>query len=513
MDRILKPVLLVIQFINKRRYLLLSTGILCLLCIKVNNGFWVSDFWLHSAVIREFSLNPFSPTNPFLPVSSQHFYHGPYHWLVGCFARLFGLSSITALAYMGLFNFIIFSSSLNLFCRKLKTSPHTAFYALLFSLVLWGKDPWLWSSFFHLQTIGYCFPYPSFFSIGLTILSFSVLIENLNKNKKYYFLHIIPLSSIVTLSHTSTSIVLFIGLGIITISYSSKKTIIKNFINILLIIILTFSLVFLWPYLSLLALFSQKANFVSHYIIDDLALYKGVIGKIWPTLFAVPLIFIRLYRNPKDALGLLALGFSAVYLWGFLTEKWSYGRSIAQTILIVHIIFADWFASIKTRKEIPLYIRYFVFSFIFILLFICIVNIPSNLFKEYVIKKNKEYDNLYFISELTNRNDVILTDRYSGNLVPSFGGKVVGYNLLYKGQEPFVSDAEDRIRDMEHFFDENTSRFDREKILKKYKVDFVLINKNITPLNPSLADFLKDTGEIVYHKNEYLLVSLNKNQE
>ena len=510
MNRSRQTTLSILQHISNKRYILLSAAITYLLFVKVINGFWVGDFWLHSAVVREFSLNPFSPTNPFLPVNVQHFYQGPYHWIVGCLARLLGLSSITALGYMGLLNFIIFSSSLHLFCRKLNTSTHTAFYALLFSLFLWGENPWLYSSFFHLQTIGFCFPYPSFFSIGLVLLSFALFIDTLKNKKKYLFLYIIPLSSIVTLSHTSTSIVLFAGLGIITISHSSLKTLLKNSIKLLLIILCTLGLVYVWPYLSLFTLLSQKTNFVSHYVMDDLTLYRGVLGKIWPTLFAVPLIFIRLYKNPRDTLGLLCLGFSAVYFWGFLTQQWSYGRSIAQTILILHIIFADWVASIKNRKDIPFDVRYMIVAFVCILLFLSVSKIPVTFWNQYRIQKNCEYNNLNFIAELTCRKDIILTDRYSGILVPSFGGKVVGYDLIYKGQEAFLSDGNTRIKDMEHFFDENTSLFDREQILKKYNVDFVLINKNITPLSPSLSNFLKDRGKIAYEKEEYLLVSITR---
>jgi len=509
MNRIRKAMLSTIEIISGKRYILLSATVLCLLLIKAINGFWVGDFWLHSAVIREFSLYPFSPTNPFLPLETQHFYHGPYHWMVGVFARVFGLSSITALGCMGLLNFIIFLYSLHLFCHTLNTARHTAFYALVFSLVLWGEHPWLYSSFFHLQTIGFCFPYPSFFCIGLALLSFALFIKTLQRNKKFLFLSIIPLSAIVMLSHTSTSIVLFAGLGIILISNSSLLTVVRNSIKLTVIVLCTLGLVYLWPHLSLFALLSQKTNFVSHYILDDLTLYRDVLAKIWPTLFAVPFIIIRLYKNPKDTLGLLFLGFSAVYFWGYLTQQWSYGRSIAQTILIAHIIFADWFASLKNRRDIPQDIRYAIAACMIILLFVSMRNLPVSFWSQYRIQKIPEYSTLNFIAELTHRENIVLTDRYSGILVPSFGGKVVAYDLIYKGQEPFVPDGMDRIKDMEHFFDEKTSAFDREQILTKYNVDFVLINKNIMPPFPTLIHFLEDTGNLEYDCNEYILFSIN----
>jgi len=510
MNRIRKNVLSTIEIISGKRYILLSATVLCLLLIKVINGFWVGDFWLHSAVVREFSLNPFSPTNPFLPVNTQHFYHGPYHWIVGFFAKVFGLSSITALGCMGLLNFAVFSYSLHLFCRMLNTARHTAFYALVFSLVLWGEHPWLYSSFFHLGTIGFCFPYPSFFCIGLALLSFALFIETLQHNKKFLFLSIIPLSAIVMLSHTSTSIVLFAGLGIILISNSSLLTVVRNSIKLTVIILCTLGLVYLWPHLSLFALLSQKTNFVSHYILDDLTLYRDVLAKIWPTLFTVPFIIIRLYKNPKDTLGLLFLGFSAVYFWGFFTKQWSYGRSIAQTILIAHIIFADWFASLKSRSDIPRDIRYAIAACMIILLLVSMRNLPVTFWSQYRIQKIPEYSNLNFIAELTHRENIVLTDRYSGILVPSFGGKVVAYDLIYKGQEPFVSDGMGRIKDMEHFFDEKTSAFDRKQILKKYNVGFVLINRDITPLHFSLSSFLKDNGSVEYDREQYVLFSINR---
>jgi len=265
----------------------------------------------------------------------------------------------------------------------------------------------------------------------------------------------------------------------------------------------------MWPYLSLFSLLSQKTNFVSHYILDDLTLYQNVLSKIWPTLFAVPFTIIRLYKNPRDTLGLLFLCFSTIYFWGFLSKQWSYGRSIAQTMLILHIIFADWFASIRTRKDIPSDVRYAIVACMVVLLFLSIRNIPVNFWGQYRIQNVAEYSELAFLAKLTRREDIILTDRYSGVVVPSFGGKVVGYDLIYKGQEPYLPDGADRIRDLETFFAKDTSQSAREKIIKKYNVDFVFINKNITPLHHSLATFLNNRGKIEYHRNEYILFSIN----
>jgi hypothetical protein len=177
-------------------------------------------------------------------------------------------------------------------------------------------------------------------------------------------------------------------------------------------------------------------------------------------------------------------------------------------MLIAHIIFADWFASLKSRRNIPRDIRYAIAACMIVLLFVSMRNLPVSFWSQYRIQKIPEYSNLNFIADLTRREDIILTDRYSGILVPSFGGKVVAYDLIYKGQEPFVPDGMDRIKDMEHFFDENTSASDRKRILKKYNVDFVLINKNIMPPHPALIYFLEDTGNLEYDCNEYILFSI-----
>ena len=73
----------------------------------------------------------------------------------------------------------------------------------------------------------------------------------------------------------------------------------------------------------------------------------------------------------------------------------------------------------------------------------------------------------------TGRTDVVLADPSSSFEVPAWGGKVVGWN----GAVGFIPDIAQRRSDVAAFFDPATSEADRQAILGRYHVQWILFDR------------------------------------
>lgn len=90
-------------------------------------------------------------------------------------------------------------------------------------------------------------------------------------------------------------------------------------------------------------------------------------------------------------------------------------------------------------------------------------------------------------------------------MVPAFGGKVVavGHPL------PFVPDFQERIEDVNRFFDETTSLPERLLITKKHNISFLLIDKHRISIWQEIKKSSFPGSRVVFENNDFILISLN----
>jgi hypothetical protein len=175
---------------------------------------------------------------------------------VAALGRLLGMGPIGALSVAAILNLVLFLVGFRLLVTRLVGNPHAAFYALVFTLVLWGLSPWRWSGFLNLNSLGFGLP-----------------------------------------------LVLAAG-----------------------------------PAVAVLDLHQQPPRHVPGRPAADL-----------PRPGALPLVLQRLRANRRDPLGLMLLGASAVYLWGWLSGNATYGRILLFVVLVLHIVLGAWFADLELR--------------------------------------------------------------------------------------------------------------------------------------------------------------------
>src|SRR5882724_7980031 len=173
---------------DRIRLLAVALGAFALCAVYAWRGDFSSDFWEHAAVVRELSVRPFSPTHPLLLVDATHAYFSPYLLVVALAARATGVSAIWALATAGLVNLVLLILGFRrLLVRLIPAGEAAAPFALLFVMLLWGKNPCMWSGFLHVGMLGFNVPYPSAFAAAAMFLCLSLLLDALDRGHSLPF--------------------------------------------------------------------------------------------------------------------------------------------------------------------------------------------------------------------------------------------------------------------------------------------------------------------------------------
>ncbi|MEJ7582504.1 MAG: hypothetical protein WKF43_00160 [Acidimicrobiales bacterium] len=231
------------------RYLILSGVVVVALAIQTFNQQWSSDMWQHVSVVRELQAHLVDPDHPLLVGSEAHPFYSPYTVAVGALARIAGLSAITALSVAALANLVLFLAALHLAVVALTERPRAPFWALLFTLLLWGIVPWRWSGYLNANSIGFGLPYPSMFAAGVSLLGFTAMIRLCRRPDPLVALGLAACVAVVALTHPLTSGALIIGLLAIALSSKGVRSV-PTMLALGGAGMLVVVLVLLWPYYS-----------------------------------------------------------------------------------------------------------------------------------------------------------------------------------------------------------------------------------------------------------------------
>jgi hypothetical protein len=206
----------------------------------------------------------------------------------------------------------------------------------------------------------------------------------------------------------------------------------------------------------------------------------------------------------------MASGLAVTYLYGGLSGNWSYGRVISYVILLLHMAIADRVAQIESElrsRRVTASGRKLAYSCLILTILLSFSFKPfiRPVFSRSLSDRQNTYDEYMFLSDLTRQYDVVLSDMNTSWIVPTFGGKVVATaNPL-----AFVSDHETRKKDVELFFSDAALHSDRLEIIKRYEVDFLLLNKDQVATWRTIMHSFQPLGSVVFSDDRFLLIQLH----
>src|SRR5262249_40364670 len=160
-----------------------------------------------------------------------HAFFSPYALLVALVAKITNVDAIRALQYVAYFNLVLLFTTYYLFCKSIFKNEVVATTGLIFILFLWGRNPFLWSGFYHIYGLGNVLPYPSTFALSLAFLVLYLLSNNPGKKTYVKSAVMVMLSSVVFITHPTTAIFLFaiiVAYNFCFNDYSIKQTIITS---------------------------------------------------------------------------------------------------------------------------------------------------------------------------------------------------------------------------------------------------------------------------------------------
>ena len=488
-------------FINNR-YIFACSILLVIMILQSLYGQWVDDFWEHSAVVRELSTHPIHPQHPLFIVHNPHPFFSPYLLIVGLISRFASLNSVDVLMFAGIFNLVFLLVSLRLFINSFFTKYQDAisFYSLILILFMWSAYAWDWSGFIHFKILGFILPYPATFSIASTFILFALYYRVLESFNLLKYIISIILTSIIILTHPTTSV--FAILGIISISLHNYKNLgLKAATAGIFLLIMAILLTLIWPYFSIIELIMHNS---AEFNATSDTFYKNI-SLIWPTLiltpFALPVIISRYKINRFDTIVLLLCLSILVYILGYITDQYGVGRIISLIAVFIQISIAAQLARLEKIK--PIGKSWSALPVVFyVLLIISSSHINRTVIsRAYMGLKGIKYD--YYDYSIFENNvkqyDVILSDLGTSWIIPTFGGKIVAS----KHPAHWIDDHSKRKEDIERFFTKDVNDIVKIDIIEQYNVDYILINKNFVDETYEYNKF----GNVVSENKDFILIS------
>lgn len=476
--------------------MIVAGGTLAVCALYAWRGYFSSDFWEHAAVVRELSVRPMSPTHPLLAIDAPHAYASPYLLAVGLAARVTGASATLALALAGVVNILLLVLALRRFLvRLLPEGEAAAPYALLFMLFLWGKDPWLWSGFFHSGFIGFGASYPSTFATAAMFLCLSLLLDALDRPRPLVLVGIGVLVALCVVTHPPTAMVLVVGLAALFFGRVESGFIATAAI-LLAVVAAGVAVALAWPYFPVLSLLtSQPAEFHKAAAV----FYDNVPAQVWPVMLASPVLAWRLRRDRRDPLVLFVVVLAAIYAIGDITGKYGLGRVIAFIAVSVQIALgaavAGWESRLPPKRAwlAPAAVLTVVLGF-------AVYN-RSEL-RRIVRPEHQVWPEVKGILAPVRPGEVVLADSRTSYMVPVLtGGRVVAWrHPVY-----WVPDRADRRQAQTRFFGE-AGDDERRAVIARYHVRWILLNRREVQLSPGEERRLLALGCVVADRDSLVLL-------
>jgi hypothetical protein len=496
-------------------YCLLASLLLVILTIKSTDGIWYGDFWEHAAVIKSILLDPAHPSQPFFKNNAPHAFTSPYAYMVAACTSLTGVSVINSLAVFGIFNLALLLGAFRFLTIRLNPTENTnaAFYGVVCLLFLWGHESWGFSGFYYYKLLPYVLPYPSTFCAALTLFAIGLTATSNEKISIHALLMIFAITAVVFLSHPLTF--LFLVTALCSQLLCHRNPLSMRSLTFAIAILLAVLVSLLWPFYPVQALIAGGS---AAFHTSNVIMYNDVLVRVWPILLCAPVGIWGVQSRARYSFLLTLFGLLTIYVYGHLSQQYSFGRTIAYIALLLQIGVGIGLARVDGLmcRRFVLFRRFWSSLMIagILLLFLPLMSqtipraltIANSIALGRPIANQQSYKYLVFLEDAIKPNSLVLSDIETSWKIPTFNGKVIA--ALHA--QAFVPDDNDRRSDVANFFDRRASADTRLAIIERYKPEYLLLDKRAQYDWSQLSDAYSGASNegLVYENEQYQLIRL-----
>jgi alpha-1,6-mannosyltransferase len=173
---------------------------------------WIGDLGMHAATVERLRHDLPNPGDPLVRADAPSPYYSPWTVLLGCLARVSGLSVWNVLRVGAVVALGLLVSGVWRYARVLGGSRAAGPSAVLCVVLLWGVRGFAWSGFLGLDSLALTVAYPSVLASGLAFHLWAVLTRALRVSAGWgVFLAVGVLWAVVLLVHQFTGVVASLG--------------------------------------------------------------------------------------------------------------------------------------------------------------------------------------------------------------------------------------------------------------------------------------------------------------
>ncbi|MGC9500534.1 hypothetical protein [Streptomyces sp. WG7] len=303
--------------------LLLLPLLFLLLFLVVVRLPWAGDLGIHAATVERLRHSLLDPGNPLVDADTPSPYYSPWTVLLGCVARVTGLSVFVVLRIGALVALGLLVTGVWRYVRVLSARPAAPPLALLCLVLLWGTAEFGWSGFLGLHSLALTVAYPSVLALGLAFHLWAWLARPAGWAT---WLGCGVLWAVILLVHQFSGVVASLGALAVVIAARPGR---RGWARFGAGLVLGTVVLWAWPYYDFFALLGAGDGMDAVHR----SLYRDLLGRYWLVLVGVVALGVRWWREERDALVLFFVLGAVVFVAGGLSGHWSWGRVLPAALI------------------------------------------------------------------------------------------------------------------------------------------------------------------------------------
>lgn len=482
---------------------------------------WFSDYWEHASVVRVLSENISVPTNPHYATYDPDRQFMPFYILLGYVMQVTGMGILTAMAVGAVLTTILLVVGIRMFANAYYQHKWAPTVLLAVLLCCWGT-PWVWAGFYELRTLFYNNFYPGTFVLGLTFITWGIVVQALRADKlRTLDWVLVPLLMALMFVIHQLGGMFAIG-GMVLFLMFEPKASLRTRVTLFLLLAAGLAITWWWPYFNPIKLAYYGSGDKENDGVPDFYNFVKVVLLIGPAWLGVPLLIGMARKRVHLA---LVIGFAAVfgvYLLGGVIGHPVTHRFLSYAILYLHLpIVWKLLSMIPDRDEAPTLAqlrqdawsgRIWLLASLFVVLHVSVAILDSSRIVYEKLSGNRigafphqdvVPDSLAVAEKLPD-DAIMFTTLDTGLSVKAFKGKVVSRPR----PQLMIPDGAARTADNKRFFTLGTPQEERRALIRKYGATHIVLRKE--NVAPQVTRELIALGELVPTSGSLVMIALNK---